>query len=146
MNKLVKYFLLTGLALNFLVLPAIVLADEPAAPAASADTSISGLLDEAAGSGGAGYNTSEEMRQTGIATIVGTVARAFISLIGIIFVSYTIYGGFLWMTARGNDEQISKAKNTIRDGVIGIIVVLASAAIYITVRELLLTGTVVGTG
>ncbi|OGY45749.1 MAG: hypothetical protein A2663_02910 [Candidatus Buchananbacteria bacterium RIFCSPHIGHO2_01_FULL_46_12] len=87
-----------------------------------------GLLNEAAGA--AGYNTEDEIAQTGLARIVGIVARTFIVITGVIFISYTIYGGWAWMTAAGNEEKVKKAQTTIRDGIIGLIVIFASAAIY----------------
>lgn len=86
--------------------------------------------------GAAGF--SEETNETTLAKIVGTVVRIFISLLGVIFISYTIYGGFLWMTAAGNDEKVTKAKHIIRDGVIGLIVILSAAGIYYFVAEFLI--------
>ncbi|MDD2288077.1 MAG: hypothetical protein PHY55_04505, partial [Bacteroidales bacterium] len=41
-------------------------------------------------------------------------------------VSIVIYGGFIWMTAEGNEEKISKAKGILKAGVIGLAIVLAS--------------------
>jgi hypothetical protein len=95
------------------------------------------VLNEAAGA--AGYNTAVD--DTALARTVGMVARGFISLVGIIFLCYTIYGGFLWMTAAGNDEKISKAKNILRDGTIGIILILAAGAIYALIATVMLKGT-----
>lgn len=95
--------------------------------------SLKGLLNQAGE--GAGYNTDEELAQTGIAQVAGSVARMFISLLGVLFMAYTIYGGFLWMTAAGNEEQVSKARKIIRDGVIGLIVVLSAAGIYVLVMQ-----------
>ena len=42
---------------------------------------------------------------------------------------YVIYAGQLWMTARGNEEQITKAKAIIRGSIIGIIVIFSAYAI-----------------
>lgn len=84
----------------------------------------------------AGYNP--ETNETSFAKIVGSVVRIFLSLLGVIFVSYTIYGGFLWMTAAGNDEKITKAKHIIRDGIVGMIVILSAAAIYYFIAEFLI--------
>ncbi|NUM25910.1 MAG: hypothetical protein HUU49_04860 [Candidatus Buchananbacteria bacterium] len=95
--------------------------------------------------GAAGY--SEETNETTFAKIVGTVVRVFLSLLGVIFISYTVYGGFLWMTAAGNDEKITKAKHIIRDGIIGLIVILSAAGIYYFIAEFLIdtSGTSGGT-
>ena len=93
----------------------------------------------------AGYN--EETDETALARIIGIVARAFLSLLGVVFISYTIYGGFLWMTAAGNDEKINKAKNIIQNGIIGLIVILSAAAIYYFIAEFLInTGSTGGAG
>ena len=119
-----KYILLT-LALTFvLAAPLAVLAQE--------STDIIDLLDRGAESAGYDSNTT----QVSLPEIVGRIVRVFLSLTGLIFISYTIYGGFLWMTAAGNDEKITKAKHIIRNGIIGLIVTFASAAIYYVVMEI----------
>jgi len=133
MNKFAKVFLSLYLLTNILFLPTLVFA---------ADDTMGGLLNEAAGAEGAGYNTAADTSATGLARIIGSVIQIFISFLGIIFICYTIYGGFLWMTAAGNDEKITKAKSIMRDGVIGIAIILMSAAIYLVIRNLLLAGTI----
>ncbi len=62
-------------------------------------------------------------------TLVGNVVGTALSLVGIIFFGLMIYGGILWMTDRGKEEQAKKAFDTITAAVIGIIIVLASYAI-----------------
>lgn len=107
-----------------------------AALAAQAD--LSDLLNQAAGREGAGFNTDQELAKTGLASLAGSVARAVISFLGVVFMAYIIYGGFLWMTAAGNEEHVSKARKIIRDGIIGLIVVLSAAGIYVLVINVLL--------
>jgi len=126
-NNLVIFFvlLLVGLA------PAIAFAQGAVAQPGTGD-----LLNTAAQS--AGYSTEPALAQYGVAFVVGLVARIFLTLLGIIFISYTIYGGFLWMTAAGNDEKISKAKKIIRDGVIGTIIILSSVGIYLLIFRTLI--------
>lgn len=109
----------------------------------AASSNLGTMLNQAAGAEGAGYDTSVN-GESALAKTAGIIARAFISLIGIIFISYTIYGGYLWMTAAGKEEQITKAKNIIRDGIIGIIVILGAAAIYYFVFNALNQGAAPG--
>jgi len=109
-----------------LFLPVLTLATDPL---------IKTLLNESAGEEGAGYATDPNLAKTGLARVVGQVARVVISLLGVIFISYTIYGGYMWMTAAGNEEKISKARKTIRDGIIGLILIIAAAGIYLFIRE-----------
>jgi len=132
MTKKIHLVILISLII-FFCLPALLSAAGP---------DITGLLKEAAGDDGAGFDTSDELAQTGIALIVGTVGRVFISLLGVLFISYTIYGGFLWLTSGGNEEKIEKAKKIISNGVIGLFIVLAAATIYFLVKEALTTATI----
>ena len=75
--------------------------------------------------GGAGFQGSTP----NIATTIGIILKGFLSLLGIIFMGYVIYAGQLWMTARGNEEQITKAKAIIRGSIIGIIIIFSAYAI-----------------
>ncbi len=97
-------------------------------------------LDDAAGQEGAGYTTFKPNgeKEVAFAVLMGNVVRTFISLLGIIFIVYTIYGGFLWMTAAGNEENVTKAKSIIKNGIIGLFVILSSAAIYYFISNALI--------
>lgn len=64
-----------------------------------------------------------------VGTVVGTIIKAFLGLLGIIFVILMIIAGFNWMTAGGDEDKINKAKDTIRAAVIGLIIVVAAYAI-----------------
>lgn len=61
------------------------------------------------------------------------IALGFLGTAGAIIV---LYGGVLWMTARGNDEQVTKAKSTIVSGVVGIIIILLAWTIVSYVLKL----------
>lgn len=61
--------------------------------------------------------------------IVAMVIKAFIGLLGIIFVVLIVYSGYNWMTAGGDETKITKAKNTISRAVIGLIILLAAYSI-----------------
>lgn len=64
-----------------------------------------------------------------VPTLAGSVIGTALSLISVVFFILMVYGGFLWMTAHGKEDQVKKAQETIIAAVIGIIVVLASYAI-----------------
>ena len=68
-------------------------------------------------------------KQGDLPTLIGGVLKAAIALLGIIFVVLIVYAGFLWMTARGQEEQVTKAKDTIQRSVIGLLIVIAAYAI-----------------
>ncbi|MDO8622324.1 MAG: hypothetical protein Q7R80_03785 [bacterium] len=66
---------------------------------------------------------------TPLPVIIGNIIYAALSLTGIIFVLLTIYGGFIWMQARGNEEDVTKAKKIIESAIIGIIIAALAFAI-----------------
>ena len=58
-----------------------------------------------------------------------TIINAALSFIGIIALAYIIYGGYLWMTAGGNEEKVEKSKEILIAASIGMAIVLAALAI-----------------
>lgn len=76
-------------------------------------------------SSGAKAGTSQE----NIDSVAGTVINTALSLVGLIFLILMVYGGYLWMTARGEESQIEKAQNIIRSAIIGIVIVMSAYAI-----------------
>lgn len=70
----------------------------------------------------AGYGAVEEDPRI----IAANSIRIFLTFLGIIFVLYTIYGGWLILNSRGNTEHVEHGKKIIRNGVIGVVVILSS--------------------
>ena len=69
---------------------------------------------------------------------VGEIIKVALTLIGTIFVAYTVYGGFLIMTANGNDENITKARSIITQGTIGVAIVLSAYSFAFLVYRFML--------
>lgn len=59
-------------------------------------------------------------------TISINLINIVVFLLGIVVVSLIIYGGFTWLTAAGNADQVANAKRILTQAVIGLIIVLAS--------------------
>ena len=64
-----------------------------------------------------------------VPTMLGTVIGAAMSLVGVVFFVLSIYAGFLWMTARGDETQAKKARETIIMAVTGLVIILGAYAI-----------------
>lgn len=92
---------------------------------------INRQLDATAGEQGAGFGPASDPR-----FIVIFVIRVLLTFVGIALIVLNVYAGYQWMTAGGNDEQIGQAKTTIRNGVVGLIIVLASYSITIFAANL----------
>jgi hypothetical protein len=61
--------------------------------------------------------------------IIGSIISVFLSLLGIIFLILVLYSGFTWMTSLGNEQKVLKAKNTLIQAIIGVIIVISAYAI-----------------
>ena len=57
------------------------------------------------------------------------IVKYLMTFLGIIAVIVILYGGFVWLTAGGNEDKVAKAKKLIVAGIIGLIIILASFAI-----------------
>lgn len=86
---------------------------------------------EQAGGGTGGYGT------TGLgvgdpkllATKVGEVIGMVLSVFGVVFLGLTVYSGIQWMTAGGNEEKVTKARERIIRAAIGLGIIIMSYAL-----------------
>ena len=67
--------------------------------------------------------------ETGLTTTIQSMVNYVIGFLGLVAVLYGIYGGFLYLTAAGNDEQIKKAKTIFKQVAIGILIVFLSYSV-----------------
>ncbi|MDD2257750.1 MAG: pilin [Patescibacteria group bacterium] len=74
---------------------------------------------------------------TSLAFIIATIIQVLLGFLGVIFLILTIVSGFKWMTAQGNDDEVKKAKKTLTNAVIGLVVVLAAYIITSTLFRIL---------
>lgn len=72
-----------------------------------------------------------------LGTAIGRIIGVALSFLGVILLLIILYAGFLWMTAGGNSEQVTKAKSMMSNAVIGLVISLLAYAISnFIVREL----------
>jgi len=94
-----------------------------------------------------GLEEVEETLELGERDLVPTIASIInvaMGLLGIVAVVIILYGGFTWMTAGGNEDNVSKAQKIIVAGIIGLALILASWAIAKFVVQSLVTATTSG--
>lgn len=135
MKSLKKIFLTLCLIFGLFILIS------PAISLAAGSTGPSGALQKLEEVGGTAYNVTGP--PTPLATVIGNIVEIFLSILGIVAVVLMIYGGYLWMTGRGKEERINKAKETLESAIIGLIIIMAAYAItYFVVNQFLsATGT-----
>ncbi|NCU44209.1 hypothetical protein EOM71_00835 [Candidatus Falkowbacteria bacterium] len=81
----------------------------------------------------AGYDPTQNNALTTVSSFITIV----LGLVGVIFLALIIYGGFLWMTAAGNEKQVETAKSIISRAAIGLIIIVLAYAITFFIIKLL---------
>lgn len=78
----------------------------------------------------AGYSPGTQVvdgvEKTQLEILISDTIKVILSFIGTIFLILIIWGGYLWMTAGGNDEQVGKAKDIMKNGVLGLAIILGA--------------------
>ena len=71
-----------------------------------------------------------------LADVIGRAINIVLGFLGIVLLCLFLYAGFLWMTAAGDEKKVEKAKEILKNAVIGIIIILIAYAITaFVVRE-----------
>ncbi len=75
------------------------------------------------------FVNSTGLGQANIKGTLGRIINVLLGFLGIIAVVIILYGGFIWMTARGNEDSVKKAQQIIVAGAIGLAIILSAFAI-----------------
>ncbi len=124
--KLKSLILFSFFGLSFLLAPTFLPVQATAITSDDAYGGLDKVLNEADKKGSAGtVLRSISNPEDKITSIIGTV----LSFVGVAFLILMIYGGILWMTSQGNNDQIKKAKGILINGIIGLVIVIFAYAI-----------------
>lgn len=116
MKKLSKHLIVLAI-ISFLVVPIFV------TPASATNTTF-GINIVQNGLGPNSLTSGEDPR-----AIAARVINFALTFLGLIAVAIILYGGFKWMTAAGNEDQVGEAKKLLGAGVIGLLIILAAWAL-----------------
>ena len=64
-----------------------------------------------------------------LTTLISSIIAVVMSFLGIVAVLIMLWGGFIWMTAGGEQDKVDKAKKLIVSGIIGLVIIFAAYAI-----------------
>ena len=102
-----------------------------AAGAQNVTDALNGLNTTANKIGAFQDQTNENIDSSFLATKTGQIIGLVLSFIGVLFLGLMIYAGIMWMTAGGNEQTITKAKDLLVNAAIGIVIVFAAYAITV---------------
>jgi len=78
---------------------------------------------------GVGNGLEEYASTQPLPETIGQIIKILLGFLGIVLLLVIIYGGWLWMTAGGDEDQVKKAKSWIVNGIIGLVIILLAYAI-----------------
>jgi hypothetical protein len=87
------------------------------------------LAQENLGNFGLNFANNIGLQNANPKNVIVNVIQVLLSFLAIIAVIIVLIGGFLWMTAGGNDEKVTQGRKYIVNGAIGLLIVLAAFAI-----------------
>ncbi len=116
-----KKILATSLSLSAILLLAVVAFAPVTAHAATGTMQASEL--------GLSYGASIGLGSTDVRSTIASIIRVAMGLLGIVAVVIILVGGFKWMTAGGNEDQVGEAKKWIFSGIIGLAIILSAYAL-----------------
>lgn len=122
-----KYFL--PIIILFLLIPSVITATSPSGKLFNDSLKNTGT--------NAGYTGGENNPfDVSPSEYIGRVIKVLLSMVGVLLLLMLIYGGFIWMNARGNETEADKARKIIQNAIIGLVIVLAAYAITTFVTSL----------
>lgn len=74
-----------------------------------------------------------------IPTIVGRTIGILLGILGIVFLVLTVYAGFLYLTAQGEETNVKKAKKMLSQAAIGLVLIVSAYAITNVVIDVIWT-------
>ena len=89
---------------------------------------------------GAGFYTAPDRPEQIFEMVIGNLIEAFLGLLGVIFIGLIIYAGYNWMTAAGEEQKVTKAKNTIQRAIVGLILTASAFGIWEFIYKFILAG------
>lgn len=78
---------------------------------------------------GISYGAATGLGTVDIRLTVARIIRAALGFLGVVAVVMILYGGFIYMTAGGNEEKVSEAKKILINGAIGLVIILSAFSI-----------------
>lgn len=93
----------------------------------------------------AGYGEGASSRSGNIGAYIGEfIIQPVLGILGILFLLLTVYAGFLWMTAQGDDSKVKKAKEILVAAVIGAVIMASAYVLTTAVFNALSYGSITG--
>ncbi len=75
-----------------------------------------------------------------ITVSAASVVKGIMAAVGLLFFCLMVYAGIVWMTARGEEDRVTKARETIIGATIGLVIMVSSYAVTNLVTDRIIAG------
>lgn len=87
------------------------------------------------------YGSATGLGGGDIRAVIGQVIQVVLGFLGVVALALIVYAGFLWMTAGGEEEKVTRAKQIITQAAIGLAIVLSAYALSTFIISRLMSAT-----
>ena len=99
------------------------------------------VVDAATVNFGTQYGTAIGLGTRDIRETIARIINVVLGILGIVVTLIIIAGGFRWMTAGGNEENVAQAKKIISAGIIGLLIIIVAYALSTWIFNVILKAT-----
>jgi hypothetical protein len=75
------------------------------------------------------YGSATGLGSSDLRSVVVAIIRILFGLLGLAALGIILYAGYVWQTSGGDEEKIGQAKKILKNGVIGLVIILSAYAI-----------------
>lgn len=75
------------------------------------------------------WQNDQGLCTVGLRLMIGKLVNWALLFLGLVATSFLIFGGFMYITSAGNDQNVEKAKKLIIYAAVGIVIILLSAVL-----------------
>jgi len=75
------------------------------------------------------WQQAQGLCEPGLRTLILKIINWILLFLGLIATAFLIYGGFMYITSAGNEQNVDKAKKVIMYAAIGIVIIVLAAVL-----------------
>lgn len=128
MLAFIKKSIISSAVLVFALLPVLCIAPVQAVDEGAVDAACEGI-------GSVGADCGDSQATGGIEELIGTAINMLSWIVGVASVFMIIIGGFKYVTAQGDSNNITSAKNTIMYAIIGLVIAALAQGLVLFVLK-----------
>jgi hypothetical protein len=129
LNNLKKYIIPALVSLVILLLPTVSVVAQGRDITGGGLRELKRASDQDAGGQGITDLGIRGTDRTAVVELIARIVNWILYLSGAIAVLLVIWGGFLYLTARGNDTQAGQGTKTIKNALLGLVIIILSYVI-----------------